>query len=84
MINDAEVKLALHDNDLVFKRITWREEQCPRLAKSRYCDGCPVFIACVKLYDTITEKSIEEHKKLNKEDYQVAVNRITKIQKMVK
>jgi hypothetical protein len=83
MTNNTSAKTA-SDTDLVFKRITWRIEQCPRLAKSRYCDGCPVFAACVKFYDTITSKSIEEHKKLSKGDYQVAVSKITKIQEMVK
>jgi hypothetical protein len=83
MTNDTVVKPALHDNDLILKRIERRIEGCPRLAKSHYCDECPVFMTCIKLYDAVAIKSVNQNG-LKKEDYQVTVERVTKIQEMVR
>jgi hypothetical protein len=83
MSNNTVVKPPLHDNDLILKRIERRIEGCPRLAKSHYCDECPVFMACRRLYDAIVLKSVNQNG-LKKEDYQEIVDRVTKIQAMVK
>ena len=83
MSNNTVVKLPLHDNDLILKRIEPRIEGCPRLAKSHYCDECPVFTACRRLYDAVVLKSVNQNG-LKKKDYEAIVDRVTKIQAMVK
>jgi hypothetical protein len=83
MSTNNTIMPALHDNDYLLKRLTWREERCPRLVKLGYCDGCPVFVPCRRNHDSAVVKSVNQNG-LKKEDYQIYADKVKEFQEMVK